>query len=811
MVRRLIVLLVLCGAGPVTRVDAAGSEWPGLRGPAHDGAVRNARLFAAEAPTALAVAWKQGIGSGYSGIAAGDGRVVTMFTSGDADVAAAFDAATGRELWRYRIADVHKGHDGSHDGPISSPLMSGGRVHGLGPRGTLFALDAATGREIWSVDLAGKHGAKAPYYGFATSPILVDGVLVVEMGAGEGKAVAGFRPDDGTLLWSVGDDAISYHSPIAASIGGKQQVLAAGMKTLLGLDAATGKVLWSWAHQGDNAAMGGETIIPVPAGEERFLLLNKIDSSTMIRVAPDKDGAWQVSELWSGNSMRGTYVIPVYHDGHIYGMTGRIFTCVDAATGQTKWKSREPGDGFPTLVGDHLVIITKPGTLHVAKASPDGYQEISRVELFPGEQSWSMVAYADGRLYARSMAHLARIDPGGTAAEPGAGRTWIAGTSFGRFLEEVGKASDKKGVIDAWLAKQTFPIVEPGGVVHFIYRGDARDVGIVGDMIGFRREDPMTRVAGTDLFYYSTRLEPDAAVTYGFIVDYGKPIPDPLNPRPGKGLFGEVSWLSMPAWREPRSLADASGARPGRLETLEIESKVYEGKKRQAQVYLPAGYDTERSRRYPVLYVHEGKQALEEGGLKDALDRLIGATVEPLIAVFVMPEENARPEEPEGAEKYATMVVDELVPKVDGRYRTTPDASARGSAGAGGGASAALYSGFKHPGVFSRIGSQGAILMSAAEFEGMIRTAEENPLVMYMGWGTYHLRSPHEAWDMARGNRELWSLLRDRGYRPSGGETPVGFGWTCWRGEIERMIATLFPMQNSGREARPAASGGGAP
>ncbi|NIM62860.1 MAG: hypothetical protein GTO30_14805, partial [Acidobacteria bacterium] len=59
-----------------------------------------------------------------------------------------------------------------------------------------------------------------------------------------------------------------------------------------------------------------------------------------------------------------TYVTPALHEGYLYGMSGRIFTCVDAASGETKWRSRQPGDGFPTVVGDKLVVITKPGSLH---------------------------------------------------------------------------------------------------------------------------------------------------------------------------------------------------------------------------------------------------------------------------------------------------------------------------------------------------------------------------------------------------------------------------------------------------------------
>ena len=107
---------------------------------------------------------------------------------------------------------------------------------------------------------------------------------------------------------------------------------------------------------------------------------------------------------------------------------------------------------------------------------------------------------------------------------------------FGTFLAELEQArSDKTALVQAFLEKQeSFPIVEAPDVVHFVYRGEAEDVGIAGDMIGSRREEPMTRVEGTDLFYYSTRLEANAAVTYGFIVDFGETDGGPAQPAAGQ-------------------------------------------------------------------------------------------------------------------------------------------------------------------------------------------------------------------------------------------------------------------------------------
>ena len=129
-------------------------------------------------------------------------------------------------------------------------------------------------------------------------------------------------------------------------------------------------------------------------------------------------------------------MVPVYHDGNIYGMSNRIFTCLDAATGDIRWRSREPGDGFPTMVGEHLVIMTKPGSLHIAEASPDGYNELARIDVFE-EHSWSEVAYAGGHLYARSMSSLARIDLATAVTSASSEDALIRDTEFGLFLTEV--------------------------------------------------------------------------------------------------------------------------------------------------------------------------------------------------------------------------------------------------------------------------------------------------------------------------------------------------------------------------------------
>lgn len=305
----------------------------------------------------------------------------------------------------------------------------------------------------------------------------------------------------------------------------------------------------------------------------------------------------------------------------------------------------------------------------------------------------------------------------------------------------------------------------------------------------------MTRVPDTDLFYYTTHLEPTAAVTYGFITDFGDPIPDPRNSKKAEGgLFGDVSWFSMPAWDAPDFLHASEDEAQGRLETIEWQSSVLEDQARTAQVYLPAGYD-DGDIRYPTVYVHFGKQALEHASMNNALDHLIGSRIEPLIAVFIHADE----EDPNGdvrGDKYREMVATELLPAVDEKFRTVTKPGARASVGFGRSASTAVKLGFEHPELFLRVAGQSPMMGPASIPDLEERGADVRPMVIYLDWGTYHMRSPHEAWSLVDNNRELWSALRAAGYRPAGGEAPEGFAWPIAAGRTDDMLAALFPLHH---------------
>ena len=787
--------IVGTSAQPVQAADS----WPGFRGAKVDG-ISNARnVFPDDGEFELVVAWKKKIGSGYAGIAVEGANAVTAFSDGTSDVVALFDAQTGEERWRFELDATYLGHDGGHTGPIATPLLTDGGVFVLGPRGKLVALELLHGKRRWSVDLVKEHQAVAPHYGFTSSPLLHSGVLIIPLGAGN-AAVAGFDPKTGKKIWTAGAGAVAYQSPVPWHALGKDVVVVATDKHLLGVVAATGEVTWEHEH-GGTGAMGAQSLVPIPAGKNRLFLMNKRESSTVVELKNTDDGI-KVEPLWEESSIRKSYNVPVYHDGHIYGMSARLLTCVDAVTGARAWRSREPGDGFTIIVDGCLVVLTKRGGIHVVAASPGDYQEHASLQVFD-DLAWSVPSFANGSIFARSLGEIARIDirRGQTtsATLTASSNRASAKSTFARFLTEVDAAADKKSVVDRFMnSGAKFPLVEADGTVHFVFRGEANDVAIAGEMIGARMEQNMTRLAGTDLFYYSQRMEPDARTCYAFIRDYEQ-MPDPLNPQVVKihvyqdemamnfsGSEIEMSSLTMPGWMAPTFVEKPVGKNVGSAKPASMESKILETTVKLI-VYLPAAY--EGGERFPVAYIHDGGLARKRGKYINVLDNLIGKGIKPVITVFILHSAGQKPDE------YAEMFTKELIPYIDQTYRTIATSEGRASIGGGMGGVTALNCAFLDPTLVGNVATQSAFLFDSSEtkLRDMLEKVDPKPMNIYMDWGKYDLRSPMESWGIAAGNVNVFKLLKEKGFTPVGGEVNDGTGWPSWRNRTDVLLKTILP------------------
>ncbi len=769
------------------------NDWPGWRGSRLSGATVTDGTFRIDQDSGLKVAWKRDLGSGYSSVSIAGGHAVTMYSDGTFDYVISLDATSGGEEWQVKIDSTYGGHDGSHNGPLSTPLLEGDRVYTLTPKGELLVLDLTTGQTIWSTSLTKTHSAIAPFYGFTTSPLLHGDVLVVETGGPE-NTISGFDKKSGELLWKTGTDTVNYQSPITINIDGADQLVCVGDKYLYGLNPKDGKMFWEFHHNG-----GANSINPIFFDGNK-LFFNQSGREFSLVEINNVDGSYSAKELWKTRHISGTLSTPVYHKGYIYGYNRRFLSCIDAVTGELKWKSRPPGDGFLILVDDYLVVQTKDGSLHVAAASSEGYTELASLQLFE-KLTWTPPSFANGRIFARNLFEIASVDVikmAGPVASHRADKPLGAPVSkFARFVKRVEAAQEKKKLIDDFMSSQaTFPIIEDKKYAHVVYRGEAEDLAITGDMFEVNVEVPMHRIAGTDFYYYSFELAPDARVNYRFTKDFDQRIPDPMNKVKVPSFGGEVSQIAMPDWVHPRHLDEPAGGARGTLDSLNFESKILENA-RTVEVYLPPGYATSKAR-YPVVYVNYGKMAVRAAKMTNTLDNLTGNKIQPMIAVFIDAPNSFQEYARAGRDNYAKMVVEELVPFIDGKYRTQANADSRAFMGGDEGGYAAIYTAFKYPGHFSKLAGQSTHLLPSAggdELVALVSRSAKLPVKFYLDWAEHDYINKIQEINWTEWNRSFASMLKEKGYAVTDLETHEGWGWASWRNRTDTILEGFFPLR----------------
>lgn len=787
---RLLILSILTLFVLDHPASSRDRDWPHWSGPQGDRTSVGSELFSAGG-VGLQRAWIHDLGSGYSGITVADSLAVTGFSDGEHDLLVAFDVGSGEELWRYRIAETYRGHDGSDDGPIATPTIHQQVVYGLGPSGHLFALRLDSGKLIWQQQVLDL-GARKPEYGFASSPAVVDGVLVVQTGGDAGRSISGFDTQIGKLLWSSGDDTVGYQSPLGITIENQEQVLAVTNEHLLGLEPRTGKVLWQHRHseQGEE-----EFSQPIRVGD-RGVLLNWWPESALFEVRKTADG-YETVEVWRTNALKSTYALPAYWQGHLYGYSRNILTCVDAATGEVVWKSRPPGGGSLILVDGHLVIQTDEGEIVIAEANPTGYVEVGRVEALDRGYLTSP-SFAAGRVFTRNLTQIASLEitPAASAATGSLGAAADAGDEVAlgelvEWIDEIERSEDKKKSVDAFFEEhEDFPIFEGDRLVHFVFRGEVADLALTGNFVQ-GGDLPMVRVEGTDFYYRSLEVEPASLYTYGFNV-FDEYRADPLNPETIGPEEGAQSLLTTPGWEPPSHQAEPSGER-GTLESYTWKSDLLENE-REVQVYLPPGY-ADGDERYPLLIVHHGNFILEQGQMDHTLDNLIGKTIEPIVVAFV-PRLHWAEYAGSRPDSYARALVEELIPALDRTYRTRGDRESRGLMGAASAGFVSVYAVASYPQEFGRLATQSFYLGDRGE--ELMATLGESKLGtqrVFLQWSRRDYFDERTGIDAAGQTQQLAELLQQQGLEPVTLETGDGPGWYGWSARQDKALEALYPLR----------------
>jgi outer membrane protein assembly factor BamB len=392
-------------SGPERRSPASDLAWTGFRGPLRDGRYSETPIVTAWPPSGLEPMWKQPVGGGYASFAIANGRAFTIEQRGPEEVVAAYDVETGREIWTNRWEALFSEILGG-DGPRATPVWADGLVYALGGTGELRCLSEDTGAVVWRTNILEDHGASNLSWGMAASPLIVDDTVVVLPGGPNGRSVAAYDRLTGAVTWTALDDRQGYTAPMLAMLGGVRQIVIFSGERLLGLATDGSRLLW--AHPWETYAEINAAQPVVISGNRIFVSSSYGVGAAVLELEPAGD-TFTAREVWRNIRMKNQFAGSVLHEGFLYGLDEAILACVDAATGELKWKGGRYGYGQVVLADGHLIVLAENGDLALVRATPERHVEIARFAALEGK-TWNYPAFADGRLLVRNLQEMAAFD-----------------------------------------------------------------------------------------------------------------------------------------------------------------------------------------------------------------------------------------------------------------------------------------------------------------------------------------------------------------------------------------------------------------
>lgn len=410
------------------------NDYPGFLGNGYWAEVKGVELetdWQAHPPKEM---WRREIGAGWSAFAIAGNYAVTQEQRGENELVSCYRVETGEPVWTHSDVarfDPPDAIGGLGDvGPRATPTIVGDRIYTQGGTGIVNCLDARTGNVNWSCDAPAKFGATVTLWGKSGSPLVVDDMVVISVGAPSGGWEAGtkdsgekenaaadsynsslvaFDSNTGDVRWTAGSRQASYASPIVATLAGEQQIVVVNESWVTAHRASDGKILWEhpWAHETDTDASCAQ---PVPLGEDRLFLSKGYGvGCSLLKIASDEKGEFSAKPMWDPpikRVMKSKFSNVLLRGDYIYGLDDVLLECIRRETGEVQWKKRRRpafGHGQAMLIGDSILVLSETGELALVKAAPDEYRELASLQALDDTNvTWNNPAFSSPYLIVRN-------------------------------------------------------------------------------------------------------------------------------------------------------------------------------------------------------------------------------------------------------------------------------------------------------------------------------------------------------------------------------------------------------------------------
>lgn len=356
-------------------------DWPQWRGPNRDGVVP-ASAVPTSWPRDLKLKWKCATGSGYASPVVSQGAAFVFARSGENETLTRVGLSDGKPVWTMSYGAPFQKNSYANDmskGPFATPLVRDGRVFTLGVTAVFSAWDAASGKLLWRKDYSKSVDTSKMFTGTAASPVYEAGSVIVTTGDDRGSAMRAFDPATGREKWSLPMQAgPGYASPVVVD----GALVTMTSQSLIAVAAETGKLLWTLPWKDEWLE---NIVTPVRVGD--LLVFSGVRRGTAAYRLNAKGAP--PTPAWANADAAFYMSTPVADGQHLYGLGSKRkgqYLCLDAKTGRTVWSTtgREGTQAAVLSAGGHVVWLTNEGDLVVSRKNPKMFEQVARYTVADG-------------------------------------------------------------------------------------------------------------------------------------------------------------------------------------------------------------------------------------------------------------------------------------------------------------------------------------------------------------------------------------------------------------------------------------------
>lgn len=381
----------------VAHTRAPALNYPQFLGPERNAIVREIKLardWQAQPPRLV---WRKQVGAGWSAFAVFNNHAITQEQHGEHEAVVCYDLPTGARKWQHRDSTKFESPLVGN-GPRATPTISDGRVYTFGATGRLNCLELSSGKLLWTRDVLVENAGENRQWGMSISPLVCDSLVLVSTAGRNDNALAAYHALTGARVWSAGNEATAYSSPMLATIANASQVLIFHHAKLVAHAPANGARLWEQAWSSETECVAQPLVLP----EGRVFVSSGYGiGCKLFQISRDEQNHWRSALIWESTSLKAKFANVVAREGFVYGLDDGILACIDLANGARQWKRGRYGHGQLILIDDLLLIQAESGEVFLVEANPEAHVELGKFTAFESK-TWNNPAFAAPYLLVRN-------------------------------------------------------------------------------------------------------------------------------------------------------------------------------------------------------------------------------------------------------------------------------------------------------------------------------------------------------------------------------------------------------------------------